>query len=274
MSTSPVSDAPNPLAAFPDLRLVKLAQPAQFVWQITLNHPAKRNALSLPLLGELERVLIAARESDDVRAVVLTGGPDFFCAGADIADMSVRGADGYADPVRLACLKTVASFPKPLIAAVNGFAIGGGNELVMLTDIVVAARTAVFSQREIVIGGLPGDGCTQRLPRIVGKALAMKMILTGEALSAVDAERHGLVSELTEPADTIARAVEIAKLIAAHAPKSVQLAKRAVLDSFETPLQEGLARELQINLEGFDTEDRMEGMLAFIEKRPPRFVGR
>jgi enoyl-CoA hydratase len=273
MTTSHSSGA-DPLAAFTALRLIKLEQPAPFVWQITLDLPAKRNALTLPLLGELEQVLLAARASAAVRAVVLTGGTDFFSAGADIADMSARGVDGYADPVRLARLKTVADFPKPLVAAVNGFAIGGGNELVMLTDIVVAARNATFSQREIVIGGLPGDGATQRLPRAVGKALAMKMILTGEPLSAIDAERHGLVSELTEPGQTIARAVEIATLIAAQAPISVQLAKRAVLASFETPLQEGIERELQANREGFETEDRAEGMRAFMDKRPARFIGR
>ncbi|HTK02321.1 MAG TPA: enoyl-CoA hydratase-related protein [Bordetella sp.] len=269
-----MTSSPDTVAAFADLSLIRLEQPAPFVWLITMNHRAKRNALSLPLLGEIEQVLLAARDSDAVRAVVLTGGNDFFSAGADIADMAARGVDAYADPLRLARWKTIETFPKPLIAAVNGFAIGGGSELMMLADIIIAARDASISQREIAIGGLPGDGATQRLPRLLGKALAMKMILTGEPLPAVDAERFGLVSELAEPARTIPRAIEIAAQIAAHAPLSVKLAKRAVLASFETGLQEGLSREIDINREGFATEDRAEGMRAFMEKRTPRFTGR
>ena len=261
------------VAAFSSLGLIKLEQPVPFVWLITMNHHAKRNALSLALLGEIEQVLRAARDSETVRSVVLTGGVDFFSAGADIADMAARGVDAYADSLRLARWKAIETFPKPLIGAVNGFAIGGGSELMMLADIIVAARDASISQREIVIGGMPGDGATQRLPRLVGKALAMKMILTGEPLSAVDAERFGLVSELTESMHTISRAIEIAAQIAAHAPLSVQLAKREVLTSFETGLQEGLMREIELNREGFATEDRAEGMRAFLEKRPPYFIG-
>jgi enoyl-CoA hydratase len=266
--------APVPLAACEDLQYLKLEQPVEFVWLITLNHHDKRNALCVPLLAELARVLAAAEVSDDVRAVVLTGGERFFSAGADIADMAARGGAAYADPVRLASWKAIETFPKPLIAAVNGFAIGGGHELVMLADIVVAADDATFSQREIVIGALPGDGATQRLPRVLGKTLAMKLVLTGEPLTAAEAERHGLVTEVVAPARSIARAIEIASLIAARAPLAVQLAKRAVLDSFETSLQQGLEREHQANLDVFKTEDRAEGHRAFVEKRPPHFKGR
>jgi enoyl-CoA hydratase len=266
--------APVPLAAFEDLQYLKLEQPIGFVWVITLNHHDKRNALCVPLLVELARVLAAAEVSDEVRAVVLTGGERFFSAGADIADMAARGVAGYADPVRLASWKAIETFPKPLIAAVNGFAIGGGHELVMLADIVVAADDATFSQREIVIGALPGDGATQRLPRVLGKSLAMKLVLTGEPLTVAEAERHGLVTDVVTPSRTIARAVEIASLIAARAPLAIRLAKRAVLDSFETTLQQGLEREHQANLDVFRTEDRAEGHRAFVEKRPPHFKGR
>jgi enoyl-CoA hydratase len=265
---------PSPTLDPSAFQYIKLTYPAPFVWQITLDHHEKRNALSIALLGEIERVLIAAQASDDVRAVVLTGRQDYFCAGADVADMSARGYDGYADPLRFARWKTIETFPKPLIAAINGYAIGGGNELVMLADIVIAGSNATFSQREIAIGGLPGDGGTQRLPRVVGKSLAMKMILTGEALSATDAERHGLVAEVVEPSLTVTRAVELAVLIAARAPLSVQLAKRAVLDAFDTTLSEGKEREREANRAVFATEDRAEGHRAFVEKREPRFVGR
>jgi enoyl-CoA hydratase len=266
--------APVPLGVCEDLQYLKLEKPAELVWLITLNHHDKRNALSVALLAELARVLAAAEVSDDVRAVVLTGGERFFSAGADIADMAARGVAAYADPVRLASWKAIEMFPKPLIAAVNGFAIGGGHELVMLADIVVAADDAAFSQREIVIGALPGDGATQRLPRVLGKTLAMKLVLTGEPLTAAEAERHGLVTEVVTPARSIARAIEIASLIAARAPLAVRLAKRAVLDSFETSLQGGLEREHQVNLDVFKTEDRAEGHRAFVEKRPPHFKGR
>lgn len=256
------------------LQNVTLDTRCEFVWLVALNREAKRNALSIPLLAELAAVLRAAAASDAVRAVVLTGSPRFFSAGADIADMSARGVEGYADPARLAHWKAIERFPKPLIAAVNGYAIGGGSELAMLADIVVAADDATFSQREIVIGALPGDGATQRLPRTIGKALAMKLVLTGEPMSAADAQRHGLVAEVVGPARTVPRALELATLIATHAPLAVQLAKRAVLDAFETTLQDGLAREFRANLEVFKTEDRAEGHRAFVEKRKPRFTGR
>ncbi len=259
---------------FGSLRFVKVDRPAHLVWKITLNNPGKRNALGVSLLAELERVIVAAEAGDDVRAVVLTGGDEFFCAGADIADMAARGVEAYADPARLKSWKTIETFSKPLIAAVNGFAIGGGNELAMLADIVVAGTTASFSQREIVIGALPGDGATQRLTRVLGKPLAMKLMLTGEPMSAQDAERHGLVAEVVDPQHTIARAVELASVIASRAPVAVRLIKRAVLDSFETVLQEGLKREHEANLEVFKTQDRAEGHRAFVEKRLPRYVGR
>lgn len=257
-----------------NLRYLTLEQPAPLVWLITLNHPAKRNALSVPLLAELRRVLVAAEACDEVRAAVLTGGERFFSAGADIADMAARGVAGYADPARLSSWKAIENFSKPLIAAVNGFAIGGGNELMMLADIVIAADDATFSQREIVIGALPGDGATQRLPRAIGKTLAMKLVLTGEPLSADEAQRHGLVTEVVAPARVIARAVELASLIAARAPLAVRLAKRCVLDAFETSLQLGLQCEYRANLDVFKTEDRAEGHRAFVEKRAPSFKGR
>lgn len=265
---------PYTVAPFDDLQYVKLEQADRFVWVVTLNHHAKRNALGVALLAELARVFAAAESRDDVRAVVLTGGERFFSAGADIADMSARGVAAYADPERLRCWKAIEAFAKPLVAAVNGFAIGGGCELMMLADIVVAADDATFSQREIAIGALPGDGATQRLPRALGKALAMKLVLTGEPLSAADAERHGLVTEIVAPSRTIARAIEIATLVATRAPLAVQLAKRAVLDAFETVLQPGLQREYEANLKVFETEDRAEGHRAFVEKREPQFKGR
>ena len=264
----------TPHDMFGGMHYLSVESIADAVWLVTLTHAAKRNALSIDLLAELQAVLASAESRSAVRVVVLTGGPHYFSAGADIADMVARGVDAYADPRRLASWRAIERFSKPLIAAVHGFAIGGGSELMMLAAIVVAADDATFSQREILIGALPGDGATQRLSRVLGKTLAMKMVLMGEPMSAFDAERHGLITEVTEPARTLPRAMEIAHALATRAPVAVRLAKRAVLDSFETPLELGLQLEHRANLAVFETADRAEGHRAFIEKRPPRFQGR
>jgi enoyl-CoA hydratase len=241
---------------------------------LTLNRPEKLNALSLQLLKSLGSVLKAAQQCPEIRCVVLTGSEKSFSVGADIQDFVHRGVLSYLDPERLADWSVIENFTKPIVAGVNGYAIGGGCELAMLCDIVVAGENAQFGQGEIGIGSIPGDGGTQRLPRFVGKSLAMQLILTGQTIAASRALQAGLVSEVVPVDRTVVRALEIAQRIAELPPIAVQLAKVAVLASFELPLREGLAHERALVEKTFQTEDRVEGLNAFLEKRNPRFIGR
>ncbi|HXE17975.1 MAG TPA: enoyl-CoA hydratase-related protein [Castellaniella sp.] len=244
------------------------------VMVLTLNRPRKANSLSTELMVELCAHLREADENPDVRCVVLTGSERIFSAGSDISGMVHQGVDWYLDPQRLERWHQIEEFPKPLIAAVNGPAIGGGLELALLCDLVVAGDGASFGQGEITIGVIPGDGGTQRLPRAVGKALSMYMILSGERIPAMRALQAGLVAEVVPAAQVVPRATEIAAIIASRAPLSVQYAKRAAREAFEQPLSQGLAFERQMVTEVFKTADRAEGMQAFLEKRPPEYSGR
>lgn len=241
---------------------------------LTLNRPDKLNALSRAVLEQLRDALDRALEDASVGCVVLTGAGRAFSAGADISDMLERGVDSYADPNRLACWSAVERFAKPLIAAVNGFALGGGLELALLCDIVIASESAKFAAPEIKIGSFPGDGGTQRLPRLVGKSFAMQMVLTGMTVDASLAERKGLVSELLPQEQLLPRALEIGREIALKSTAITPYAKRAVKAADEFPLAEGIALEHALTVEAFATHDRMEGLRAFAEKREPRFSGR
>jgi enoyl-CoA hydratase len=246
----------------------------QGVFLLELNRPEKLNALSKQLLKSLETLLQAAKEDPRVHCVVLTGSQKAFSVGADIHDFAQRGLESYLDPERLEGWRAIEQFPKPIIAAVNGYAIGGGVELAMVCDIVIAGENAKFGQGEITIGSIPGEGGTQRLPRFVGKSLAMQMILTGQTIDASQALRAGLVSEVTASDQTVSRALEIARRIAELPMLAVQMAKQAVLKAFELPLSEGLAHERELVEKTFQTEDRAEGLKAFLEKRKPKFTGR
>jgi enoyl-CoA hydratase len=241
---------------------------------VTLNRPGKLNALSKQLLKQLASCLSDAEHDPGVSCVVLTGAGRAFSAGADITDMLARGVASYADPERLESWRAIERFAKPLIAAVNGFAMGGGLELVLLCDIVLAADTAKFACPEVKIGSFPGDGGTQRLPRQVGKSFAMQMILTGETIDAGLAERKGLVSEVVPPGQLLSRALLIAGSIAANSVAIAPFAKRAVQAAERTSLDEGLRLEHELTVEAFALEDRMEGLRAFAEKRQPQFKGR
>ena len=266
--------APGP-SVTPDgdaLVLRQIAAPGVLV--LTLNRPAKANSLSAELLTLLVGHLDDARHDDAIACVVLTGSSRVFSAGSDISGMAHQGVDWYVAQDRLDRWALIQDFPKPLIAAVNGHALGGGCELSMLCDIIIAGDNAQFRQAEIGIGLIPGDGGTQRLPRAVGKSLAMQMILTGQPIDAQRALQAGLVSEIVPQDRTVARAVEIGTQIAAHAPQSVQLAKRATRAAFELPLSEGLLFERARVQDVFATEDSHEGLQAFLEKRPPRYRGR
>jgi enoyl-CoA hydratase len=244
------------------------------VLHLQLNRPEARNALSRALIAALADALRAASSDEAVHVVMLSGGERQFCAGADIKEFVAEGGAVLESPKRIEDWAAIERFPKPLVAAVEGYAFGGGFELVLTADIVVAAENARFAFPEINLGLFPGDGGTQRATRVAGKALVMKMIMTGEPIDAQTALTAGLVSELAATGKVAARAEELAGLLAAKPPVALRLAKAAVLAAYESPLSGGLVQERQLVARAFATEDRVEGVTAFKEKRPPQFKGR
>ena len=271
MSESPAQPAPP---APEDESPLLASAPTDGVLELRLHRPAVRNALSTPLLRAIAEALDLAEHDDDVRCVVLTGGERVFAAGADLGEMARKDLQAVLLEQRPALFARIARFPKPLVAAVCGYALGGGCELAMHADIVVAGESARFGQPEINLGIMPGAGGTQRLTRAVGKSLAMKMVLCGELLDAAQALQAGLVAEVAPDAQCLARAHELARRIAAKAPLAARLAKEAVLQSFETPLSAGLLLERRNFVILAGTEDRDEGVRAFLDKRTPRWRGR
>jgi enoyl-CoA hydratase len=255
-------------------KLVLRSTPFPHVVQLMLNRLSKRNALSNELIAELAAAFRAAAEDNNVRCVVICGSQGFFSAGADIKEMQQRGFEAIDNRARRNAWKDISDFAKPLIAAVDGICYGGGHELALLADIVIADEGATFGQPEINIGILPGDGATQRLTRVAGKSLAMLMILTGEPIDAAAALRSGLVAEVVEKGKALSRALAIAEMIAKKPPRSTELAKAAVLAAYQTTLDAGLEFERQAIRHAFTTDDQTEGMKAFFEKRPPKYVGR
>ncbi len=249
------------------------ASPRPGVLHLTLNRPEKCNALNVEMLGALAAALEAASTEPAVRCVVLSGDARAFCAGTDITEMVEGGLAVLESEARDGAWNTIEGFPKPLVAAVVGFAYGGGHELAMLCDIVIAGENARFGQPEINIGILPGDGATQRIPRAVGKSLAMKLILSGEPIDAATALAAGLVAEVAPHEAALERALDLAAKIAEKSPVTLQLAKQAVLAAYEMGLSEGLKEERRILARAFATTDREEGMKAFLEKRPPNWKG-
>jgi enoyl-CoA hydratase len=252
---------------------IRIEPARQHVLQVTLNRPEARNALSTVLLRELATALARFDGDPTVRAVVLTGGPKVFAAGADINELAAHTATSILADERPQHWLAIRRFAKPLIAAVNGYALGGGCELAMAADIIIAGETAQFGQPEVNLGVIPGAGGTQRLTHAIGKSLAMKLALSGEFLDAKTALAHGLVAEVTPPEQTIERALALAETIAAKPPLAVRAAKAAVLRSFELPLEAGLIEERRLFTELFSTADRTEGVTAFLEKRKPVFRG-
>jgi enoyl-CoA hydratase len=255
----------------PQTLAVELIEPG--VRLITLQRPQALNALTTELLGELADELNAAQADADTRVVVLTGSRKAFAAGADLKEMAECNLVGVLNDPRQASWQTITRFSKPLIAAVNGFALGGGCELAMHADIIIAGTDARFGQPEINLGIMPGAGGTQRLLRAVGKSMAMQMVLTGEAIDAQQAQRAGLVSEVTQPELTVERALQIARSIAAKAPLAVRLAKEALLKAMDTDLASGLRFERHAFTLLAGTRDRDEGIAAFQDKRKPTFIG-
>ncbi|MGQ7247642.1 2,3-dehydroadipyl-CoA hydratase PaaF [Halomonas sp. V046] len=248
--------------------------PERGVLRLTLNRPEARNALTTTLLRAIAEALAAAATDDKVGAVVLTGDQRAFAAGADIKEMAERDLVGMLNDPRQRHWQAIADFPKPIIAAVNGYALGGGCELAMHADIIIAADTARFGQPEIRLGIMPGAGGTQRLVRAVGKSLASQMVLTGEAIDAGRALAAGLVSEITPPELTLERATAIAETVAAQAPLAVRLAKEALAKAGDTDLATGLRFERHAFTVLAGTQDRDEGIAAFHDKRAARFLGR
>ena len=239
---------------------------------VRLNRPQALNALNATLRNELLGAVEAFDADADVGCILITGSDKAFAAGADIKEMADKSyidifrADYAADYERLARVR------KPVIAAVAGFALGGGCELAMMCDFIIAADNAKFGQPEIKLGIIPGIGGTQRLARAVGKAKAMDLILTGRMMDAAEAERSGLVARVVPAASLMEEAIKVAETIAAMSQPSLLAAKEAVNRSFETSLAEGVRFERRVFHALFATKDRKEGMAAFIEKRPPRFM--
>ena len=239
-----------------------------------LNRPEARNALSADLMDELLRLVEGWDADPGVRCIVIAGGEEVFAAGGDIKAMRERSfADALASP-SAAFWPRLAACATPLVAAVSGYALGGGCELALLCDMVVASETAELGQPEITLGIIPGGGGTQRLTRVVGKQRAMELVLTGRRIDAAEAERLGLVNRVAPAGRWLEEAVELAHVVARRAPIAARLAKRAVLAADETSLSAGLDHERRLFELAMATEDRVEGMAAFIEKRRPEFRGR
>ena len=242
---------------------------------ITLNRPAALNALSSPLMGELMQALSELEDDDRIGCLVLTGNERAFAAGADIKEMQTRSyMDVYLEDFVTATWEHIAKIRKPIIAAVSGYALGGGCELAMMCDFVIAATNARFGQPEITIGTIPGAGGTQRLPRFIGKAKAMDMCLTGRMMDVEEAERVGLVSRIVPDDELRDTAIAVARQIAGLSRPSVMMAKESVNRAFETTLAEGVRFERRLFHSTFATEDQKEGMAAFAEKRRPAFRNR
>ncbi len=241
---------------------------------VTLNRPQQLNALSYGLIKELALALEALDQDAEIRAIVLTGGEKVFAAGTDIKEMA--DATPFDDRLqgRLAFRDRINRISKPVIAAVSGLTLGGGCELAMCCDIIIASETARFGQPEVNLGIIPGSGGTQRLTRTVGKYRAMEMVLTGDFINAAEAHTLGLVTKIVPVEFLIEEAKGIAKKIAAKPPLAVKFAKAAVLKAFETSLGEGLEFERKSFYLLFASEDKREGMKAFIEKRKPEFKGK
>ncbi|MCI3934803.1 enoyl-CoA hydratase [Streptomyces sp. AN091965] len=261
--------AETPTGAYETILVDRAAAPRTAL--LRLNRPKALNALNLQLMRE---VVAAAEELDrspDVGCIVLTGSAKAFAAGADIKEMRPRGyldmylSDWFTAWDRLAQLRT------PTVAAVSGYALGGGCELAMLCDVLLASDTAVFGQPEIKLGVIPGIGGSQRLTRAVGKAKAMELCLTGRTMDAAEAERAGLVSRVVPAEDLLAEALAVAETVAGMSLPVAMMAKEAVNRAFETTLTEGVRFERRLFHAVFATHDQKEGMGAFVEKRPPEF---
>ena len=253
---------------------IRVARPAEGVLLLTIDRPAARNALRTRTLAEIAAELAAAADDPGTRAVVITGGSEHFAAGADLKEMAPLGAIDVLTHDRQRHWRAIGAFPKPIVAAVCGYALGAGCELALACDFVVAGTNAQFGQPEINLGMIPGAGGASRLARTCGKSLAMQMVLTGKPIDARTALAAGIAVEVDEPESALARAVELASIIASKPPVAVRLAKEAVKRSLEIPLADAIEADRQAFALLAASDDRREGIAAFLEKRPPVFTGR
>ena len=251
-----------------------LSEKRDRVGLLRLNRPTALNAINAQLISELDAALTAMSQDPTIGCVVLTGSERAFAAGADIREMRDKDfVDAYLEDF-LGRWESVSRFRKPLVAAVSGFALGGGCELAMMCDLILASETAQFGQPEIKLGIPPGAGGTQRLTRAIGKAKAMDLCLTGRMMNAEEAERAGLVARVLPSSALLEEALEVARIIASMSLPAAMMVKECVNRAFETFLSEGLKRERHMFYSAFATRDQKEGMAAFLEKRAPSFQNR
>jgi enoyl-CoA hydratase len=254
--------------SFPDLMIERHGRVAL----LTLNRPQVLNALATDLLGQLSEALAGLDADNSVRVIVLTGSLKAFAAGADINELSKKtGEYARTEDPRQGYWKTIRNVEKPVIAAVNGFCLGGGNELAMTCDFIVCGRGARFGQPEVNLAVMPGAGGTQRLTALAGKGKAMRWLLTGEMIDADEALSIGLVTEVCEPEFCVTRSLEIAQMIADRSVKAVTLIKKSVLESNLASLNRGLEHEFEAFCELLSSPDKAEGIQAFLEKRKAVF---
>jgi enoyl-CoA hydratase len=254
---------------------VRCERASSHVLLIRFDRAEKKNALHSSMVIELARLLDSVAGDQEIRAVVITGTENCFAAGADLNEMLEHGpANVVNNPARVDAWRRFERFPKPIIAAVNGVAFGAGCEMALACDFIIAGKNARFAQPEVKVGGMAGDGGTQRLPRKAGSAMACYMLLTGEPIDAETAFRVGLVVEVCDPSHTLDHALGIAKLISKRAPLAVQFTKACIKVATGATLENGLAFERESLWRNSMTSDRQEGLKAFTEKREPKFSGR
>ncbi len=253
---------------------IRTYSPAQGVGVVQINRPAAMNALNLQTMIEIVDAFSAYDSDPEIRCLVIHGNEKAFAAGADIKEMSGANAIEMLERDQFARWERIRQIKKPIIAAVSGFALGGGCELAMLCDMIVASETAQFGQPEINIGVMPGAGGTQRLTRAVGKALAMEIVLTGRMISAAEAKRVNLVNSVVPVEGYLYESIALAREVASKAPIALKLAKESVLKAFSSTLEGGLEFERKNFYMLFASDDQKEGMSAFVEKRKPQWSGK
>ncbi|HVX23379.1 MAG TPA: enoyl-CoA hydratase [Acidimicrobiales bacterium] len=273
MSNSPVNDGPVSDGGTAEYATIEVERRDR-VAIITLNRPEALNALNLQLMQEVTDAAAALDRDPDVGCILITGSAKAFAAGADIKEMQPRTYQEMYEADWFSTWDDLARVRTPLVAAVSGYALGGGCELAMLCDTIIASDTARFGQPEVKLGVLPGIGGTQRLTRLVGKAKAMDLCLTGRMMDAEEAERSGLVSRVVPADELLDRALEVATTIASMSKPVTRLIAESIDRAYETTLAEGVRFERRIFHAVFATEDQKEGMAAFVEKRPPTFTHR